>query len=210
MEQQKTLNNAPKPSRRDVARAQDLLTEDDEVILYVIRAHPFGLFLIYLETLGALAVLAVLVFMISPDVLEDTPTGTGAGLALLIGLGFIMAMAVMLVATYVYKESRLIITNSHIIQVLQGSLFAKKTSRLSMASVEDVTAEQHGFFATIFNFGTLYIETAGEQKNFQFKNCPKPNDFAEAVLDTRSEYIEQLNIPPASGHRRLDDLPPTR
>jgi hypothetical protein len=71
-------------------------------------------------------------------------------------------------------------------------LFIRKVSRLSMANVEDVTAEQRGILATIFNYGTLTIQTAGTMENFIFTYCPRPNDFAHRVLEARQAYALSL------------------
>ena len=58
-----------------------------------------------------------------------------------------------------------------------------------MANIEDVTASQTGILPTIFNYGTLHIETAGEQNNFIFLYCPNPNAYAKALLDARLNFI---------------------
>ncbi len=59
-----------------------------------------------------------------------------------------------------------------------------------MANVEDVTSDQHGFFATLFGYGTLKIETAGEQMNFHFTYTPNSGAIANHVLEARERYLE--------------------
>ena len=62
-----------------------------------------------------------------------------------------------------------------------------------MENVEDVTSEQGGIFPTIFNYGVLKVETAGEQNNFIFKYCPNPNAYAKALQDARAAYFAKHN-----------------
>lgn len=185
------------------------MVDDDEVVRRVVHRHPFGLFLIYIEAVAALAALVILTMLLRPEVLSGTPRNTDVIISIAIAAAIIMTLLVMLVATYVYRESRLLITNKHVVQVLQSGLFARKVSRLSMANVEDVTAQQNGIFAHLFNYGTLYVETAGEQKNFKFSTCPHPNAMAEEVLDAREAFISDINSA-AVGHRRLDTQMPIR
>jgi hypothetical protein len=45
---------------------------------------------------------------------------------------------------------------------------------------------------TIFNYGTLTVETAGEMRNFVFPYCPNPNKYADQILDARQAYADKL------------------
>jgi hypothetical protein len=42
----------------------------------------------------------------------------------------------------------------------------------------------------LFNYGTLRVETAGEQSNFNFIYCPRPNAVAKLILEARERYVE--------------------
>jgi hypothetical protein len=59
-----------------------------------------------------------------------------------------------------------------------------------MSNVEDVNVQENGFLPTILNFGTLTVETAGEEDNFIFPMCPSPNHYAEIILEARQKYAE--------------------
>jgi len=43
----------------------------------------------------------------------------------------------------------------------------------------------------MMNYGTLKIETAGEQTNFSFTFCPNPNHCAKVILDAREKMLGQ-------------------
>jgi uncharacterized membrane protein YdbT with pleckstrin-like domain len=98
---------------------------------------------------------------------------------------------ILFLATYIYRQSMLIVTDKSLIQIMQRGLFVRKVSRLSMSNVEDVSAEQRGILPTIFNYGTLTIQTAGERENFLFPYCPSPNLYADRVLDARQAYANR-------------------
>jgi uncharacterized membrane protein YdbT with pleckstrin-like domain len=87
----------------------------------------------------------------------------------------------------------LLVTDMNLVQILQKGLFVRKVSRLSMSNVEDVTAEQKGILPTIFNYGTLTVQTAGEMENFVFPYCPNPNKYADRILDARQAFVDKEN-----------------
>lgn len=161
-------------------------------MLVIVHRHPIGLIVIYLEALLGLAALAALAIFVAPDVFKDLSSETNR---LIVG-GTIFAVAILVfvlfVATYVYRQSRLLVTDKSLVEVLQKSLFIRHISRLSMSNVEDVTSEQRGILATIFDFGTLTIQTAGEEDNFIFPTCPDPNKYAHQILEARQAYARSL------------------
>lgn len=180
---------APDPIAKD-------LTEPGERTIDIVRRHPIGLIFIYIEALAGVLALAALLIFVAPDSFKNM---SASGSRLLIA-GVIFAVAiltfVLFVATYVYRQSRVIITDKSLVQVLQKSLFFRDVSRLSFSNVEDVTAQQHGILATVFNFGTLEVQTAGEMDNFLFPTCPDPNKFAHEILEARQAYarsVEEIN-----------------
>ena len=98
-------------------------------------------------------------------------------------------VAMLLAAVYVYHKSSLTLTNKSCVQLVQRTLFNKKISRLSMSNVEDVNVEQKGVISSMLGFGTLTIQTAGEEDNFVFTFCPSPNTYAEKVIEARQAYV---------------------
>lgn len=164
----------------------------DETLVADVRRHGFGLFLIYLQIFVGLGLSLVLCLAFLPS-LADTlgvSNGTINSIAAAFSL-FVIAFGLifLVLATLIYKGNQLIVSDKNVTQVLQIGLFNRKVSELSMANVEDVTAQQSGIFPTLFNYGTLRIETAGEQNNFVFIYCPNPNAYAKAILDSRLAFI---------------------
>jgi uncharacterized membrane protein YdbT with pleckstrin-like domain len=164
--------------------------DDDEILLGTIYKHAFGIIIVYIQAGLGLVLSLGLAFFLLPSVLGDT-NGAFAIATTFAMLAVIFAVLIILVATIIYRQSHLIITDKNITQVLQGGLFQRKVSQLTMANVEDVTSEQRGFFASIFDFGVLKVETAGEQENFHFNFCPKPSYYAKIILEAREKYVEK-------------------
>lgn len=164
-----------------------------EIKIADVRRHPFGLVVIFIQAILALALAFGLILPFAADALKSLGlnSSAGAGVVTLFSLmAFILVIVYLILATRIYRSNQLILTNDNVTQVNQVGLFHRKVSEISMGNVEDVTAHQSGVFQTIFNFGRLHIETAGEQNNYDFHYCPNPNAFAKAIQDARVEFLK--------------------
>lgn len=111
-------------------------------------------------------------------------------LAVLTLLGGVYALSVWLffyTAFVNYFLDIWIVTNDRIIDIHQHGLFARTIAELDLFRVQDVTSECHGLFATIFDFGNVYIQTAGEKERFTFFNVPEPHKIREAIIQLADE-----------------------
>ena len=100
-----------------------------------------------------------------------------------------------IIGTWVYKQYRLVVTNENIIQVLQFGLFNQQVSQLNLAKIQDVTVDQAGILPAFFGYGTLDIETAGEQSNFRFKYTTDPNTIAKIIIEAHEDFIKTHHTP---------------
>lgn len=181
--------------------------DHDEQMLCEIRRHPIGLISLYGGALLAMLLVCIGLILVMPTISSLQPELVPAIIGGLLFLGLFILIG-LYIATVVYRDSALIVTDKNITQTLQQSLFNRKISQLSMANVEDVTAEQNGFLAHIFDYGTLYIETAGEQENFHFIYTPHPNTIAKEVLEAREKYIEHPREQVARYYQSPPQQPP--
>lgn len=183
-----------KPVFNPMGRVEDI--NKSEVKIADIRRHPFGLVLIYLQVIVAYILAFGLILFLLPSVVGENNSTADTFLAVLMLASSVLAALFLVIATKIYRGNQLILTDINVTQVLQTGLFSRKVSELTMENVEDVTADQNGIFPTIFNYGTLRVETAGEQNNFIFKYCPNPNAYAKALQDARASYYAKHTAKP--------------
>ncbi len=165
--------------------------EQDETMLYKVRRHWFGLVIVYIEVGIGFAAASLLLYFMAPIMYPNAEVSTrNFNLSVLIGAAAVTTWLILVLFTYIYRQSMLLITNKNLTQIVQRGLFSRRVSELSMANVEDVSADQKGFFATSLNYGTLQVETAGETDNFEFPYCPNPNFYGKIVLDARQAYVD--------------------
>lgn len=170
-------------------------TDEDENKLCEVSKHPFGIVSLYIGTFFGIIAGLGLTFIMIPQVVEDTNQAFTVAIILSFVL-IVLAIIVLSLATLVYRQSRIIVTDRNITQILQYSLFSRKVSQLNMVNVEDVTSVQNGFMSTMFGFGELNIETAGEQSNFKFTYCPRPGYYAKVILNAREKILGQQDGDP--------------
>lgn len=87
-----------------------------------------------------------------------------------------------------------VITDERIIDFDFYSLVYKRVSEAKIDKIEDVTFQMTGVMRSLFNYGTVYIQTAGESREFEFDDTPQPQKVVkflnEMVLEEEREKIE--------------------
>jgi uncharacterized membrane protein YdbT with pleckstrin-like domain len=187
-------SNTETPGDPNPANIPELaLLNKDEHLVTIVHRSIIGIIFIYLEAFAAVAALLALFFLAFPDIFS----GLSSQSSMLVAAGAVFALAllffILFIATYIYRQSELLVTDRNLVQIMQKGLFVRKVSRLSISNVEDVSAEQKGFLPTFFNYGTLIVQTAGEMENFVFPYCPNPNTYADRILDARQAYADKHN-----------------
>ena len=94
----------------------------------------------------------------------------------------------LLIIWVIYYLNYQVVTNERIVDIDQKNLLYHNTSELHLQSLQDVTVEVKGILPTFFNFGTVYIQTAGASRNFEFDNIPNPHAVAKLILELHQKF----------------------
>lgn len=180
--------------------------QPEEQIVCEIKRHPIGIFIVFGISGLVIILLAIFAFVVVPGGTTSSSARIGAGLAfLLITVG---SMLFAFVANIIYWGNHWVVTTDSITQMQQTSLFNRESSQLSLGNLEDMAAEKKGVLATIFNFGILKAETAGEREKFLLAYCPRPEFYAQKILMAR-EAFEQAHHggkqEPNPAYKKVDD-----
>lgn len=170
--------------------------DENERLVAEIRKHPFGLFVIYLTGFLVAAVLLIVCIAAGSFVTGELTGGTNTNqvrsILALVGVvtaGFTVLAT--LIGGYIYRSNVILVTNEKLAQVLRPNIIDRKISQLSIGDVQDVTVSQKGLFARLFNYGTLVIETSGEQQNYSFTYAPMPYQSSKAIVNAHEENLKQ-------------------
>ncbi len=180
----------PNPAPQEIHNPLSVMQPDEQTICEIKR-HPIGMLGVYLISGTVLLVLAVLAFVVAPNMFSDHRSQAMAlgGLAFLFVGGLLLAFV--FIANKVYWGNSWVVTSDSLTQITQTSLFSKQTSQLSLGNLEDVTVEQDGILPQLFKFGVLRVETAGERSKFVFPFCPNPDYYAKKVLAARETFEQR-------------------
>jgi hypothetical protein len=74
------------------------------------------------------------------------------------------------------------VTNKRIIDLDQKGLFARDIAIAPIEHMQDVKIEVFGILATFFNYGDLYIQTAGENSEIVVKSLRDPQGAKDIIL----------------------------
>ena len=169
--------------------------DSDENVVCEIRKHPFGLFMIFLVG-GTIAFILFSVLVLLPFALDASGQDFGfdfstiKSIAALLGL-LLTSLAVVMAAItgFLYQNNVVLVTSEKISQQIYRTIFDKKISQLNIGDIQDVTVEQRGILAKIFGYGTLVIETAGEQNNYIFNYAVNPFESSKLIVHAHEAYI---------------------
>lgn len=76
-----------------------------------------------------------------------------------------------------------VVTTKRIVNIEQNGLFGRTISELELTQVQDVTSEVNGFIPSMFGYGFVYIQTAGEKLHFVFEQVPHPDAIRKTIIE---------------------------
>lgn len=160
---------------------EKLLTEGggEEKLVIFLRRHWINLFLQIWPLLTFLILISIVYFiLINLGAIGDEEIFVSFGAAV-ISL-FLWAFLFFIFIDY-YLDVW-VITNERIVNIEQKGLFKREISELRLEKVQDLTTEIGGIVSTLFDFGDLYVQTAGKRERFLFKSIPHPERIKDVIL----------------------------
>lgn len=159
-----------------------------EKIVYTIRRH----WITYIPTVLLFLLLAILpvgVYILisdtAPALLEEQYPR--AFLYLMFSV-YELLIAMIFYSTFLmYYLDLLIITNDRLVQIQQKTLFSRSVSELDLYKIQDASSSITGVVPTIFGYGNISIQTAGDQNKFSFDAVPHVNVVRRELMQLAEE-----------------------
>lgn len=82
-----------------------------------------------------------------------------------------------------YELDMWVVTNDRFVNIEQQGLFARTVAELDLWRVQDVTSEVKGILPTFFDYGDVYVQTAGVRARFVLEQVPHPHEVRKLILD---------------------------
>ncbi len=170
--------------------------DESERILRVVRKHWYVLVrdIVLLALLILLGVSLLIFTTLGP--VQDIVTLSGSGFfaALFAGTAWLLLLWVMAWNMWTdYFLDVLLITDRRIFDIEQLGLFRRTSASFRLDKVQNVSVDQKGFIATMLDFGTVRLETAGDGEDFIATYIAKPYEIKKFIneMQDRAEDRSQ-------------------
>lgn len=80
-----------------------------------------------------------------------------------------------------------IITNHRLIDIEQKGFFNRNVANVRLDFIQDVAYEVNGMIASLLNFGTIEIQTAGETRHFVLQGVSHPERLRDTIIQIKTE-----------------------
>ncbi len=155
-----------------VARPRNMNFESqgrEEKIILLLRRHWITNMRWIFSAIGlALAPLLLTVF----PLLGSFPPRLQAA-ALMLWYLLVLAFTIQQLLSWFFNVG--IVTNKRVVDIDFFNLIHKRISDAELDRVQDVTFTVSGILRTMFNFGTVFIQTAAEKPELSFEDVPNPS-----------------------------------
>ena len=169
--------------------------EKDEKILFIIRKHWFVFFVDIISV--ALLLLIPVTMIASLHYLKQFIDISGNDVALVATASSVVLLfiwtSIFIIWTDYYLDI-LILTNKHIIDVEQKGLFSRELSMFRLDKIQDITSEVNGLIPTLLKFGTIHIQTAGDDREFLVRGMPKPFEVRHRISKQQSFALKESRV----------------
>lgn len=154
----------------------------DEYVVLSLRRHPVGIYSIVASAAAMLVVIvsAWILMAMAPNSFGFSATIRG-NLSLIFLCFSALSILAAIIGAQIYRSNSLIITNERAIQHIVSGVFHQKKQVINLESVEDISFTKKGFFAHIWNYGTLKLSTVGEESTYTFDLVGDPAKLADIV-----------------------------
>lgn len=145
--------------------------EPGEKVILFLRRHPI---VIILKIIGL--VISYLVPIILSIVFIDFIFNNDLFIIYLFAISIwnLFMWVIIFYSLTMYTLDVWIVTDRRVIDSTQHGFFNRTVSELHITRIQDIYVKVDGPLATFIEYGNLFIQTAGTEERFVFKQIPKP------------------------------------
>jgi CRP-like cAMP-binding protein len=165
-----------------IRRAVASRVEDGNTITY--RKHVFSLLrLVWWQiVLGGLFLL--IAFRV-PEIWE----------LIVFGVLFLIVLGIFIWRFEDWRNDTFQVTDRYVIDIDRTPFgFGESRKQAELGNVQNVNADRPGLLNTIFNYGYVYIETAGASANINFERVVNPSRIQSDIFQRREQFAQNQRI----------------
>lgn len=148
--------------------------EANEEVILLLRAHPITQLVWIFNTFVIIVILA-LVNIALPSFLSSAQIFIFNAFSYAFILSFIWAN----ILHWYFNVG--IITSKKVVDIDFHGIIYKEVTVALLNKIEDVTSKSGGYFASLFDYGNVFVQTAGTEANIEYINVPWPSTVSQKI-----------------------------
>lgn len=167
--------------------------EPNEKVLLTIRKHWFHIFMKAFSLVIVLLIMFTGIYLLtgfSEEYIQIQGNKAVLSIFVLMVFVFFAWMSFFIFWTKYYLDYWLV-TDRRIIDMDLIGFFNQNVAVMRLDHIQDVEIQAKGFFANIFGFGSLQVQSAGTEKEFMIRNVANPEKLKEQIFHLQSQLLEQ-------------------
>ncbi len=186
-----TLSQSPMPGPK--TKLPFDLQSDESVLMFARRHWLFFYSRLALMILAGLVATIGVVLLVLATIGFDGIVGKGLALALILWAGYWGVRSYF--HWFRYQNDVWVVTNQRLVDSLKKNWFHHQMASADLVDVEDIRVVKAGILHTVFNFGDVRCQTAGEVPNFVLAGIPEPTRVLAIVDAARDAARRSLRGP---------------
>ena len=102
---------------------------------------------------------------------------------IILGFWYLMTFAFIYVNFILWYYNVNLVTNERVVDIDFVYLLVQEVSATRITQIEDVTYRRVGILSMLFDYGSVYVQTAGTESNIEFLSIPRPKQVAQILID---------------------------
>jgi len=148
--------------------------EEGEKVYLLLRSHPFTQIGWFLSSILFFIILFIFNFFL--------PNFLNFGQIFIINLFYFIIICSYIwfniLNWYFYVG---IVTSKRVIDIDFYAILYKEITNAQLGKIEDTTVKSGGYLESFFDFGSIFIQTAGTEENIEFLDVPHPSDAVQII-----------------------------
>jgi uncharacterized membrane protein YdbT with pleckstrin-like domain len=151
--------------------------DENEIIIEVCRQFPWNLRVPFIK-LSLLIVIYITILIIGSMI----PHYLSLGLNILV-LALTIYQIMKFIGSFIaWYYSVYILTNERIVVIKQTGLFGRELSELALRNIQNINLKVDGFWANIYNLGSLEIENLSGSEKMRLVMIHSPNKLHKKIV----------------------------
>lgn len=156
--------------------------QENEKILLFLRSH-FITNISWIFLTIVLAFIPILIPILLPLLNMDTSFVPSGLLTIFIPFYYLALFSYALVSFMTWFYNIFIVTGDRVVDIDYSNTVIHNVAETKITHIQDVNYNQVGFISSIFNYGDVYVQTAGNEVNFEALSVPNPRKATEIIAN---------------------------